>query len=182
MKIFCFLGLAVLAACTPGTPAVPTKTGAIQLTLPTMNDEWITYQPVAPLVLETYDIEFPYAEEAVIALLQDCGKSIDTKHISDVAKAFSKTNGIAYVFTPEHPADGTSGYVVTAYPNDAKYTTFEEFERDFELCFAGGNFYPMASSEDYILFHNSCDTDAAGVTDCDTAKEALNGSVRPVTR
>lgn len=179
------LGLLFVVACTPNEGIVPTKTGSIQLALPAPDvpsEEWITFEPTAPLLLETHDIEFPYAEEAIQELLRACDKAIEPAHIDEVAKAFSATSGIAYVFTPAEPVDGDSGYVVSAFPNDAKYASFEAFKRDFDLCFVAGNFYPMAANDDFILFENSCGSGAGEPTDCDAAREAVRDSINLVVR
>lgn len=178
-------GMLLLASCAPvDESAKKPREASITMGLPSAEtpeapkDEWITYQTKTPLVLETYNIDFPYKAPGIESLIEGCGRTVDKAHVETVANTFAKTLGIAYVFTPSEAKDGKSGFVATAYPNDMHYASIDDFNADFELCSAGGDFYPADVTPERILFVNSCGSGAGEPTDCDAAKEALGDSVK----
>lgn len=177
-------GMLLLASCAPADVAVPTESGAVanEAAPKAVNGEWITYKNATPLLLETYNIDFPYKAKGIASLIEGCGRTVDSQRVERVAAAFAKSLGIAYVFTPTDGVDGRSGFIATAFPNEMGYASMDEFKADFELCWVAGDFYPHDVTPERILFVNSCGSGAGEPTDCDRAREALGDSVKLARR
>lgn len=99
---------------------------------------------------------FGYTADDLKALADECGTSYEDGYFEELVKSFEGAETTVYNFKYDGESQGVDTYVVTLLPNNAEYSTLEDFQKDFNQCFAAGDLYPKKVSEKWLLFVNSC--------------------------
>lgn len=166
--------------------------GAQELTQPT-NTSSGPSEPTGPL---TYDldtslarvtqIEFEVLErfsvEELEARAAECQTETRQGYFETLSYNLVNQDGYEYIFTYTGESQAPESYSVTVIPNAIGYQTLAEFQADFDYCAAGGESYPVALNEDWLMFESSCGTgfsDDSGLPiGCSEVKESLGDSVQ----
>lgn len=121
---------------------------------------------------------FSYTSEQLRRMSDECGVERDEDYFDKLIAKFSNSTEIVYTFKHKSGNRDSRAFVVTLLPNEAEYSSLEEFKKDFDLCAAGGDLYPMQLNKDWLLFVNSCGTGAGNNFDCDEIKKMVEPSLK----
>lgn len=125
---------------------------------------------------------FSYTSEKLKKMSDECGVEHNDSYFNKLVEKFSSTKEIVYTFKNKNSNQDSSDFVVTLIPNEAKYSSLDEFQKDFDLCAAGGDLYPTQLSEDWLLFENSCGSGAGNNFEnnfsCDEIREIVEPSLK----
>ena len=119
-------------------------------------------------------------EEYFFELAQECGTEITEDRGRSLYETFNEEGKFVYEFEylPEH--QGSSTFVLSLMSNKMNYASLEEFRNDFDLCYAGGDMYPLDINETWLLFASACGTgfaDGSGLPNgCAEAKDHIEFS------
>lgn len=167
------------------------QAGADQLTRPTTSSG--PSEPTGPLA---YDLDLSkvrltqldfFATERFDAayfqgLAQECERPLAQEEADSLEAELEGETGQEYIFTYTGESQAPESYSVTVIPNVHGYATLDAFKGDFDLCSAGGEAYPVALNDDWLMFTSSCGTgfsDGSGLSiGCEEAKASLGESVR----
>jgi len=136
-----------------------------------------TDRPKEPLTYSTGDVPvsvsketepFGYTSDELISMAQECGNEQTESYFNNLVSKFSGENKTVYNLKYTGASQGSDTLVVTLLPNKAGYSSLDDFRKDFDQCYAGGDAYPTMLNDDWLLFVNACGT---GVND---------GSGRPI--
>ncbi|MCF7795394.1 hypothetical protein K9M50_03480 [Patescibacteria group bacterium] len=122
---------------------------------------------------------FSYTSEKLRRMSNECGVEHDEGYFDKLIEKFSDTREIVYSFKHENSNQDSRAFAVALVPNKAKYSSLEEFKKDFDLCAAGGDLYPTKLNEDWLLFVNSCGSGAANNFDNDFSCDEIREIVEP---
>ncbi len=125
---------------------------------------------------------FSYTAEQLKGMSDECGIEYDAGYFDRLISKFSDSMEIIYSFEYQGDNQDSRAFMVTLLPNEAEYSSFEEFKKDFDLCAAGGDLYPAQLSETWLLFVNSCGSGALGdgsdsQFSCDEIKKMVEPSL-----
>ncbi len=90
------------------------------------------------------------------SLALECGKEPTDEHLTQLKSVFSGIQKYVYQFEYLPDNQGQSSFIVSVLRNKLGYTSLEEFKKDFDQCFAGGNMYPTNLNNEWLMFVNSC--------------------------
>ncbi len=132
-------------------------------------------------VLKEYR-SFSYTSEQLMGMSDECGVEYDVGYFDRLISKFNDSMEIIYSFKYQGDDQASRAFVVTLLPNKTEYSSLKEFKKDFDLCAAGGDLYPMQLNEDYLLFVNSCGSGASDGSDtnfsCDEVKKIVEPSLK----
>jgi hypothetical protein len=138
-----------------------------------------------PLSYSAYNINvlkenrpFSYTSEQLQRMSDECGAEYDAGYFDRLISKFSDSMEVIYSFKYQDDKQDTRAFVVTLLPNKAEYSSLEEFKKDFDLCAAGGDLYPMQLNRDWLLFVNSCGSGALSNGSCDKVKKIVEPSLK----
>lgn len=120
---------------------------------------------------------FTYTSEQLIKMSDECGVKHDIGYFDKLALKFSNSIETVYSFKYKDDDQDSRAFMVTLLANKAKYSSLEEFKKDFDLCFAAGDLYPAQLNSDWLLFVSSC---SSGVLNnsCDEIKKIVEPSLK----
>ena len=122
------------------------------LTYP-VNDELYT---VTERVVPIRDI---FNTETLVSQSLGCDSKHDADYYTALLAKYSSTNLITqYVFRYNGTSQDPVRLLVTILPNKPQYPDLKAFEADFNICAAGGDYYPNIVTSDNLLFVSSCGT------------------------
>ena len=101
---------------------------------------------------------FSYTADQLVSMAQECGNDQTESYFSNLVSKFSGATKTVYNFKYTGASQGSHTFVVTLLPNEAGYSSLNEFKKDFDQCYAGGDAYPKMLNSDWLLFVNSCGT------------------------
>lgn len=111
-----------------------------------------------PISVSKENSQFNYTLDQLISMAQECGTSQTKEYFIDLISKFKNSKKITYSFKYLDQGQEADTFVVTILPNKASYASLEEYKKDFNQCYAGGNAYPKMMNENWLLFVNSCST------------------------
>ncbi|HPA25904.1 MAG TPA: hypothetical protein PLK76_04060 [bacterium] len=124
-------------------------------------------EPKEPLTYSTSGVSasvsketapFGYTADQLVSMAEECGNSQTASYFSNLVSKFSGTTKTVYNFKYTGASQESDTFVVTLMPNKAGYSSLDEFKKDFDQCYAGGDAYPTKLNSDWLLFVNSCGT------------------------
>lgn len=125
---------------------------------------------------------FDYTVDQLKGAAKDCGSKHDTNYFDQLVPKFSNTTKIIYNFKYTGASQESDTFTVTLLQNKAGYTSLEQFKKDFDICAAGGDAYPMNLNSNWLLFVSSC---GSGVDDgsgrsvgCDKVRQVVEPSLK----
>ncbi|MCD6109220.1 hypothetical protein J7J83_00435 [bacterium] len=134
-------------------------------------------EPKEPLTYSTSGVSasvskkttsFGYTADQLVSMAQECGNEQTENYFNNLVSKFSGATKTVYNFKYTGDSQESDTFVVTLLPNKAGYSSLDEFKKDFDQCYAGGDAYPTMLNDNWLLFVNSCGT---GIND---------GSDRPI--
>ncbi|MDA0208000.1 MAG: hypothetical protein O3B64_01135 [bacterium] len=99
-----------------------------------------------------------FTADGLYAQSEECGTNRRKAYYEDLMQELRDVPMNRYNFMYTGASQLPSDYIVSVMPNEAGYESLEEFKLDFNLCFAGGDYYPTALDVDYLYFASSCGT------------------------
>lgn len=169
MKYFGFLslmGILVLmgAGCNFDMEEYIEQSNSMVMDSMTIDEEMeieplITYdlgEVPASLRLDTEPVDALFSADQLVAYSQECGTNKTEEHFSTVLELFNDEYATTHAFMYEGEYQGDGEFVYTVVPNAPGYADLEAFKSDFGICAAGGDLYPRALNEAYLLFASSC--------------------------
>lgn len=137
---------------TPSSSAQTPKTS-------TETSEPLSYSMTGVSATVSKEIKpFAYTAPTLASMAEECGTTHDTNYFEKLVETFQGRSSTVYTFTYTDKSQDDSQYIVTLLPNAKKYSSVDQFKKDFDICAAGGNAYPKMISKDWLLFVNSCGT------------------------
>ncbi len=132
------------------------------------------------------DAPFGFTAEKLMAMADECGTTYEPGYFEALVKTFTDTDiggvKLQFVFRYEGESQDSDSFVVTLLQNYPGYKSMEEFQKDFALCYAGGDAYPMMFNSHWLLFENSCSTgfnDGSGLPiGCQEVKDIVSPSLK----
>ena len=124
-------------------------------------------EPKEPLTYSTNGVSaslskesapFGYTADQLVSMAQECGNEQTASYYSSLVSKFSGATKTVYNFKYTGASQESDTFVVTLLPNKAGYSSLDEFKKDFDQCYAGGDAYPTKLNSDWLLFVNSCGT------------------------
>lgn len=101
---------------------------------------------------------FGYTADQLVSRAQECGNEQTESYFSNLVSKFSSATKTVYNFKYTGASQESDTFVVTLLPNKAGYSSLDEFKKDFDQCYAGGDAYPTMLNDNWLLFVNSCGT------------------------
>lgn len=153
------------------------KTGVEDIELPLR----YSLEGVPANVFVSTELFADYTAKDLKEMSDECGTTYEADHFENLIEEFSGSRKVVYTFSYNDPTqDGN--YVVTLVPNAPRYTTLEDFQKDFDICAAGGNMYPQMMNEEWLVFTNSCgsgyDDDSGLPHGCEIMRQAIEPTLR----
>lgn len=124
-------------------------------------------EPAEPLSYSTSGVSafvskgtepFGYTATHLMLMAEECGNEQTESYFNNLISKFSGVTKTVYNFEYQGESQGRDTFVVTLLPNKPGYSSLDEFKKDFDECFAGGDAYPTMLNDDWLLFVNSCGT------------------------
>lgn len=124
-------------------------------------------EPKEPLTYSTSGVSasvsketasFGYTADQLVSMAQKCGNDQTESYFSNLVSKFSGATRTVYNFKYTGASQESDTLVVTLLPNKANYSSLDEFKKDFDQCYAGGDAYPTMLNDDWLLFISSCGT------------------------
>ena len=124
-------------------------------------------EPKEPLTYSTSGVSvsvsketapFGYTADQLVSMAQECGNEQTVSYFNNLVSKFSGATKTVYNFKYTGASQGSDTFVVTLLPNKAGYSSLDEFTKDFDQCYAGGDAYPTKLNSDWLLFTNACGT------------------------
>lgn len=153
------------------------KTGVEDIELPLS----YSLEGVSANVFVSTELFADYTAKDLKGMSDECGTTYEADHFENLIEEFSGSRKVVYTFSYADPSqDGN--YRVTVVPNAPRYTTLEDFQKDFDICAAGGDLYPQMISEDWLVFTNSCGSgydDGSGLPHgCEVMRQAIEPTLQ----
>jgi len=130
-----------------------------------------------PVFVSKEIVPFDYTADQLASMAQECGNEQSESYFSNLVSKFSGATKIVYKFKYTGVSQDSDTFVVTLLPNKAGYSSLDEFTKDFDLCYAGGDAYPAMLNDDWLLFASACGTgfsDGSGrPIGCDEVQEVV---------
>ena len=101
---------------------------------------------------------FSYTADQLVSMAEECGNNQTSSYFSNLISKFSGATKTVYNFKYTGASQGSDTFVVTLLQNKAGYSSLDQFKKDFDQCYAGGDAYPTMLNDDWLLFVNSCGT------------------------
>lgn len=124
-------------------------------------------------------VPFPYDQTGFSELLQSCGK--DDSRAPELAESFAGLFGVSYTFTYKGEAQDGGEWTVSLFENVRGYVSLADLQKDFEACYAGGDYYPFAVTERFTAFASACGSgfdDGSGRSHgCDEVRTAVEPTI-----
>lgn len=99
-----------------------------------------------------------FTAEGLYAQSEECRTNRRMAYYEDLMDEIANVPLNRYNYMYTGPSQLPAEYIVSVMPNEAGYGTLEEFKVDFDICYAGGDYYPVAMDDDYLYFASSCGT------------------------
>ncbi|HUT22039.1 MAG TPA: hypothetical protein VMX18_01365 [Candidatus Bipolaricaulota bacterium] len=124
-------------------------------------------EPKEPLTYSTSGVSasvskttapFGYTSDQLVSMAEECGNSQTASYFSNLVSQFSGATKTVYNFKYTGASQESDTFVVTLLPNEAGYSSLNDFKKDFDQCYAGGDAYPKMLNSNWLLFVNSCGT------------------------
>lgn len=118
----------------------------------------------------------------LLAQAQECGYARDAQYYLDLENLYKWEQAQQYTFSAKGD-DGTAGsWTVTTISNAAKYSSFESFKQDFDICAVGGVYYPLAVGDTALVMSSSCGSGytaegSSGNSGCEAARDAVLATI-----
>lgn len=124
-----------------------------------------------------------YSDTFFTELAMECGTTHLTPDYADkLAQYFTNVQTHTYTFTYTKESQEPNSFIVTILPNTPYYTSSSEFEKDFNICAAGGTLYPYTFNEQWLMFVSSCgsgyDDGSTVLHGCDKIKNEIEPTLR----
>lgn len=142
------------------------------------DEEALSYFVADDINVLKEDRPFSYTSEQLIKMSDECGVKYDVGYFDKLALKFSNSMETVYSFKYKDDDQDSRAFIVTLLPNKAEYLSLEEFKKDFDLCFAAGDLYPVQLNNDWLLFVNSCGSGALSNGSCDEIKKIVEPSLK----
>ncbi len=127
-------------------------------------------------------VEFDYTAQQLLAMSRECGNEQTENYFKKLLSKFDGSPKIIYSFKYNYPTQKPDTFVVITIPNKAKYQSIEQFKKDFNQCYAGGDAYPKMLNDKWLLFVNSCGTGFIDVSyeinGCQKAKDIIEKTLK----
>lgn len=101
---------------------------------------------------------FGYTADQLASMAKECGNEQTAGYFNNLISKFSNAAKTVYNFKYAGTSQKPDTFVVTLLPNNVGYSSLEQFKKDFNQCYAGGDAYPTMLNKDWLLFVNSCGT------------------------
>lgn len=125
---------------------------------------------------------FGYTADQLKSMSEECGAQHEAGYFDKLVTKFSGVTRTIYNFKYQGNSQDAGIYTVTLLPNNAGYTSLEQFKKDFDICAAGGDAYPTMLNSSWLLFVNACGTgfdDGSGRPHgCDEVKKIIEPSLK----
>jgi hypothetical protein len=163
---FVLLGIVFLAGCAEqikqsantNTNTNTNQTAAqAQDVVPTEPPESLSYSTTGiNVALAKTTAVFNLTAEQLKDDADECGSQHSDGYYDELVLKFSDTEVTHYNFTYFDDSQKSDTYKVTLIPNMPGYTSLADFKKDFDICYAGGDSYPIMLNNDWLVFENSC--------------------------
>ena len=108
---------------------------------------------------DSYAGEEPSQEMAKSFLNQsiECSGTKDQTYFENLVATFASANAMEYTFTYKGESQDSSEWTVTLLQNSGEYyKNLDDFKGDFNICSAGGDYYPTRMNSQWLMFESSC--------------------------
>ncbi|MDO8657661.1 MAG: hypothetical protein Q7K55_02895 [Candidatus Levybacteria bacterium] len=121
-------------------------------------------EPAEPLSYSTTGINvsvskktapFDYTTDQLKFRAEQCGSQHDVSYFDNLVAKFRGTNKIVYDFKYIGTNQGSDTWTVILLPNKANYSSFDQFQKDFNVCDPNG-YHPEMFNSNWLLFQNGC--------------------------
>lgn len=111
----------------------------------------------------------------------DCGTQHGVGYFDELVAKFSGATRTVYNFKYQGISQGDGIYTVFILSNKANYASLDQFKKDFDICAAGGDAYPIMLNSDWLLFEDSCgsgfDDGSGRPSGCDEVRKIVEPSL-----
>lgn len=125
---------------------------------------------------------FGYDANNLVSMAKGCGYEQTRNYFNSLIAKFNGATRTVYRFKYVGDSQATDTFVVTLLPNKPGYSSLDQFKKDFDLCDAGGDAYPMMLNENWLLFVNGCGTgyadDSGNPSGCQEVKDAIESTLK----
>jgi hypothetical protein len=142
------------------------------------DEEALSYSVADVINVLKEDRPFSYTSEQLMEMSDECGVKHDVGYFDKLALKFNNSMETVYSFKYKDDNQDSRAFIVTLLPNKAEYSSLEEFKKDFDLCFAGGDLYPVQLNSDWLLFVSSCGSGVLSDGSCDEIKKTVEPSLK----
>ncbi len=125
---------------------------------------------------------FNYTSDKLISMASECGVNQPAGYFDNLIGKFNGTTKTIYNFKYNDSSQATDTFTVTLLPNKTGYTSLDQFKKDFDQCYAGGDAYPTELNKDWLLFVNSCGSGAndnsGNVNGCQAVRDVVEPTLK----
>lgn len=125
---------------------------------------------------------FIYTADQLKSMAEECSAQHESGYFDKLVAKFNGATKTVYNFKYQGNSQDGGIYTVTLLPNNAGYTSLDQFKKDFDICAAGGDAYPTMLNSNWLLFVNACGTgfdDGSGLPHgCDEVKKIIEPSLK----
>ncbi|MBD3281310.1 hypothetical protein GF391_01020 [Candidatus Uhrbacteria bacterium] len=122
-----------------------------------------------------------YTLDYMRALANECGTEHPPQYLETLIRKFEAEPRFVYEFKYKGESQESDTYRVVVIRNVANYQTLEEFKKDFDLCAAGGEEYPVKMTKNWLMFENSCgsgfDDGSGRPNGCQIVKDQVGSTI-----
>ena len=104
------------------------------------------------------------------ALAEGCGAEFDSERFNEALASIEEPRVLQYSFLFRGDAPNPTIYSLTVIGNGPKYTTLEEFEKDFAPCPDADTLIPLALNDYWLVFEDACGVPESG---CELMRDAI---------
>ncbi len=122
---------------------------------------------------------FDLTAEQLSSMAEECGSTHAPGYFDSLVETFKGKTVTQYLFKYLGETQESDTYIVTLIPNAKGYKTLDDFKKDFDQCFAGGDAYPEMLNSNWLLFSNACGTGYSDGSGRPIGCEEISKVVRP---
>lgn len=132
---------------------------------------------------EEFNVLNEFVSTTLTAQSEECGTAKTEQYFKNLLSKYSSNDqGGKYSFQYLGQTQDSGTWIVTIIPNKLGYVNIGDFKKDFDICSAGADKYPLLMSYKYLLFVSSCGTgfdDGSGKPNgCDKVREAVESTIK----